>query len=282
MTNMQSQTGVTEVGGGQLSYEIAGDGPALVLLHAGIADRRMWDDQFPVFAQHFRTVRYDLPGFGQSRPNPGAFSHSADLYDLLQHLGIERAHLIGVSMSGATILDFALEHPEMVTALIPVCGGVSGFAYEGPNPPGWDEIEAEEAAIDALIAAGDKDQAMRRMAELDVRVWVDGMYRTPEQVDARVRELVKQMTVAPFAYLDIERTRRTLEPPAVERLHEIAAPTLVIVGEVDLPEVHAAAEIMVQRIPGARKVVMHGTAHLPNMEQPEQFNEIVLDFLQAR
>ncbi|HEV2580269.1 MAG TPA: alpha/beta hydrolase, partial [Ktedonobacteraceae bacterium] len=107
-------TGFVEIYGAPLYYEVAGDGPALVLIHEGIADSRMYDDQFDAFAQQYRVVRYDLHGFGKSGAPEQAYTHHGALHGLLRHLGIERAALMGMSLGGITALDFALSYPEMV------------------------------------------------------------------------------------------------------------------------------------------------------------------------
>src|SRR5262249_13492382 len=112
--------GFAEVEGGQLYYETAGTGHPLTLIHAGVADGRMWDDQFLTFAQHYRVIRYDARGFGRSRTESVSFSNRRDLYDLLRHLGVEKTYVMGVSRGGQIATDFTLERPEMVDALIPV------------------------------------------------------------------------------------------------------------------------------------------------------------------
>lgn len=273
MADVPSETGFADVNGARLRYEVAGDGHPLVFVHAGIADSRMWDEQFAVFAKQYRAVRYDMRGFGQSQPVPGNFSFSADLHGLLQHLGIEQTHLIGCSMGGATIIDFALEHPDIVTALVPVCSAPSGMpdGDEGELPP----------IIQELIAAhqvGDLD----RMNDLEVRLWVDGLYRTPDQVDARVRERVGEMNrVALHNATLATSTEQPLDPPAADRLGEVNVPTLVVVGDLDVPTTQQVATRMLEQISGAQRVVIENTAHLPNMERPDEFNRIVLDFLRA-
>src|SRR5690242_5351387 len=118
MTSNNRTTGKATLEDLSISYEITGEGRPLILVHAGIADRRMWDDQVPAFAQHYQVIRYDMRGYGETEMVAGPFSHSRDLYNLLKFLAVERAYLIGVSMGGTTIVDFTLEHPEMVEALI--------------------------------------------------------------------------------------------------------------------------------------------------------------------
>lgn len=265
-----SQSGMAEVNGTRLYYEVAGEGHPLVLIHAGIADSRMWDDQLDVFAQRYRVIRYDLRGFGRSEVPPGPYTLRDDLLGLLRFLGVERTYLVGVSIGGGLAIDFTLEHPEMVDALIPVAAGVGGLPRSAADDAPFDEVEA-------AIEAGD----LARANELEVGLWVVGTRRTADQVDARVRQRALEMNGDSFARLaENEQARpQPLDPPAYGRLGEIHAPTLVIVGDEDLPEVMRAADALAANIAGARKVVMHGAAHLPNMEQPAEFNRLVLDFL---
>ncbi len=261
------QTGTAHLQGADLYYEIAGEGPSLVLAHAGFVDRRMWDEQFPVFAQHYRVVRYDMRGFGNSKQTPGPFSHRADLYQLLQSLGIERAHLLGCSMGGAIIIDFALEHPEMTTSLVLVSSALGGYRFQGDIPKPLQELVAALQAKD-----------IPRAADLAARIWIDGPRRTPAQVDARIRERGREMSLTALPNFFVKE--EPLDPPAIERLHELAAPTLVMVGELDDPSIATIGELLTTRIAGARKVTISGAAHLPNMDKPEEFNQSVLAFLQ--
>jgi pimeloyl-ACP methyl ester carboxylesterase len=268
---LHTETGFAEVDGTRLYYEVAGKGQPLVLVHAGIADLRMWDNQFNVLAQHFRVVRYDMRGFGQSEPVEGTFSHHQNLFDLLQFLSIERAFLIGCSMGGGVCIDFTLEHPQHAAALILVCSAPNGMPYEGEPPPIWEELVAAHKA-------GDLD----RVNELEVRIWVDGLYRTPQQVEPTVRERVRAMNSIVLRNEQVGKGReQPLAPPAIDRMDEIGVPTLAVVGDLDVPPTHQAATLMVQRIAGARQAVIAGTAHLPNMERPDEFNRIVLEFLQG-
>ena len=123
------QTGFAEINGTTLYYEVAGAGNPFFLVHGHLLDRRSWDDQFAVFAQRYRVIRYDQRGFGDSGliTKGESYSDRQDLYELMKFLGIESASLMGVSGGGALAIDFTLEHPEMVDALIPVTAGVSGF-----------------------------------------------------------------------------------------------------------------------------------------------------------
>lgn len=272
MSQTQPQSGFVDVNGATLHYEVAGSGHPLVLCHAGIADNRMWDDQFSLFAERYRVIRYDHRGFGQSSLPAGPFSWSEDLYGLLTHLGVEKAYVMGVSMGGSTVVDFALTHPGMADALITVGSGLSGF--DAPDTP---EEQALFAGVEKAAEAGDFDRAN----DIEVHIWVDGPTRRPDQVSSAVRERVRVMNLPGF-YLQSEwakATQQKIEPPAASRLAEIAVPTLVIYGDQDVSNIHTIANKLASDIPGAKLVVMHNTAHVPNMEQPEEFNHIVLDFL---
>lgn len=272
MAQASVESGFAEVNGAKLYYEVAGSGHPLVLCHAGIADNRMWDDQFSLFAERYRVIRYDLRGFGQSNLSPGPFSWSEDLYGLLTHLGVAKAYLIGCSMGGSTVIDFAVTHPEMVDALITVGSGLSGF--DAPNTP---EEQALFEQVEKAAEAGDFDKAN----EIEVHIWVDGPNRRPEQVNSAVRERVRVMNLPGF-HLQAEweqATQRQIEPPAAGRLGAIHVPALVIYGDQDVSDIQAIAHKLAADIPGAKLVVMHDTAHVPNMEQPAEFNRIALDFL---
>ena len=121
------QTGMASIDGADLYYETSGEGQVLVLVHAGFVDRRMWDAQFSVFDKDFRTIRYDMRGFGNSKFTGTQFSHRRNLYQLLKFLKVERAHLIGCSLGGATVIDFTLEHPEMTDSLVLISSALGGY-----------------------------------------------------------------------------------------------------------------------------------------------------------
>ena len=267
------QTGFADVNGTRLYYEVAGTGHPLLLIHGGLVDRRLWDDQFNVFAQHYRVIRFDVRSFGDSAPitaETPPYSLEEDLYSLLKFLGIEKTYVLGLSMGGAIAINFTLMYPEMVDALIPVAMGLSGF-----EPA--EEDKASEAEVDEAMRSGN----VARAVELTLRFWTDGPMRTPEQVNPAVREKVRAMTTRNFERPEDENATqpRALEPPAISRLSEIHVPTLIIFGDQDVRDILKIADILEKEIPGAKKVVIPGTAHHLNMEKPDEFNRIVLDFL---
>lgn len=264
--------GTAGVNGALLRYEIAGDGAPLVLVHAGIADGRMWDGQMPAFARHHRVIRYDMRGFGGSAMVEGPYSHHDDLRAFLDFLGVERASFVGCSMGGQTVLDFAPGNPEKVAALVLVAPSVSGFELEDEQPPEeWDDLVS-------AYAAGD----LERVSDLEVRIWVDGPHQGSDAVDPAVRDLVREMDLIALrneaSGLGEERLSGR---PAAERLAEVRAPTLVVVGDGDRPRILAVADLLEDGIAGAWKIVMPGVAHLPNMECPRVFERIALDHLEG-
>lgn len=269
MAQTSAETGFVAINGAKLYYEVAGEGHPLVLLHAGVADSRMWDEQFDVFAQQYRVVRYDLRGFGKSEVPTSRFAQYEEVAQLLKHLGIEQSHVLGISFGGKVALDFTLAHPEMINKLILVATSVSGAQ---PSPEVLAFYEAEEEALEKE----DLDGA----TELNLKMWVDGPRRTPEEAPASVRERIREMqrhafdTIFPEGAVELD-----LEPAAIGRLNEIKAPTLVIVGDYDIQQKVDQARWLATELAGAQLAIIEGVAHMVNMEKPAEFNQVVLDFL---
>lgn len=270
---MQTQTSnFVEIDGKKLWYEVAGEGPTLVLAHAGFLDSGMWDNQFKAFSQNYRVIRYDMRGYGKSDALDGPVARREELAKVLDHLGVEAAYLVGCSMGGEMMLDFTLEHPEKVLALVTVNSTPSDFEMQGEPPAEILEM------IDAM-----KKGDLARMSEMQMRLWIDGPFRKPNEVDADVRAYASQMNQIPirnqtWAIADTQ-SANPLTPPATQQLQKIHVPTLVIVGALDNSEFLRAADVIVAGIKGAQKVVIAGAAHIPSMEKPAEFNRIVLDFL---
>ena len=262
--------GPVEVPGGRIWAEAAGSGPAVLLIHAGIADARMWDPQWAPLAAGHRVIRYDTRGFGRTRSEDVSFSNRADAIAVLDALGVERATLIGCSRGGSIALDTALEFPHRATGLVWVCGGVGGLETE-PLPEEQEAGGREEALWEA------KDWAA--LADFDVTTWVDGLGQPPGRAPAAVRDLVHQMCLETYTQ-ELEEGRPVpLRPPAAGRLGEVAVPTLVIQGDLDTPSTRAAAGVVTAGIPGARRLDVPGVAHLPSLERPEWFTATLLEFL---
>lgn len=265
-------SGFAEVNGARLAWEARGRGQAVVLVHAGIADSRMWEAQVGPLSARYRVVRYDLRGFGRSTAKPGPYQHLTDLEGLLDHLGIEEAHLVGASFGGRIAIDFALERHDRVKSLV-----LLASAVDGVPPP--DDLIARYEEVDAAVSAGD----LARAVELELRLWVDGPRRSPRDVAKAVRDLVREMNT------EVLKNALSLglgEPlpldfPASTRLMDIRAPALVVEGALDVRYMLTLGDILATAIPSARKVVIPDAAHMVSMERPEAVNRLILDFLEA-
>jgi 3-oxoadipate enol-lactonase len=265
----QETEGFVPVEGGSLFYKEAGEGPAVILIHGGYLDHRMWDGQVQPLARHFRVVRYDVRSHGQSSADTVPFSDMEDLAALMDHLEIPRATVVGLSMGGQIAIDFALLWPERVDNLVLVSSGISGGAFDSL------ELGAYIEALQEAVARSD----FADMIEAFTQYWCDGPYRSPDAVDPTVRSKVLEMLGG-----SLERWRHNayvevLDPPAWDRVSSILARTLVIVGTVDMPDILDIAEHLVTLVPDARRVDIQGVAHMVNMEAPDRFNEVVLEFL---
>jgi 3-oxoadipate enol-lactonase len=263
------------IGGSKLAHDDDGDGPAVVFVHEGIADRRMWQPQVGPFVEAgYRAVRYDLRGYGDSDLQPGPFSNRADLRGLIDELGLGRVRLVGGSYGARVALELAIAHPELVDALVLMGPGLRDTDWS-------DEIKHFGAEEDELLEAGEIDAAV----ELNLRTWVDGPARGPDEVDAEVRRRVGEMQRRAFdvqlAVAGDVGPDEPLDPPASERLADIECPTLIVVGELDQPDILRVADQLERGILGARKAVISGTAHVPSMEKADEFNRLVLEFLQT-
>jgi len=255
--------------GGRLRYDAAGEGPDVVLLHPGLWDRRTWDRQMDTFrAAGFRVTRYDARGYGESsRPTGDPYSHVRDLEALMDQLDIETAALVGCSMGGGNEIDFALEHPGRVWALVAVAAGLAGFEALDEEEDWW---EAANVPVEEAIATGDLERAE------DARLAIWAPLGTDDPAGARIRELA-------FANLHEltmdESALEELDPPAAMRLSEIDVPTLVLEAEHDPPFSRRESRLIAEGILDARLVMIEGADHVINLRQPERFDEVVLTFL---
>ncbi len=256
--------------GVDVAYDTAGSGPPVVLLHAGIADRSMWDDVTPMLAERHRVIAPDLRGFGETPLPDGTFVYAADVAALLEALEIERADVVGVSMGGHVALDLALARPELVDRLVLVGAGIDGWEHEQGLADAWAE---EEAAFER----GDLDE----VAWMNVRTWLDGPTRDVNDVPAALRRRVFEMQRLALDHENPAASGGWLTPSRRERLGDVAAPTLVLVGALDQRDFRRIARYLAAEIPGARFEELPGVAHLPPLERPEAFARTVLSFLEV-
>lgn len=253
-----------------IAYDRAGPSGDLpiILVHAGVADRRMWNPLWERLIHDRDVVRLDLRGFGESVERPrGELSPVGDAIDTLTALGITRGHLVGASFGAGVAVEVALTGPGLVASLLLCAPGGSLIAELTPDLTAF--VEAERAAL----ARHDLDAAV----EANLHWWVDGPHRRGASVDPHVRARVGRMQRLVFEvqkdWDDLQETE--LDPPALERLGEITCPTTVLVGGLDLDAIQTAAEAVVGGVAGARRVDWPGTAHLPSLERPDDFLALV-------
>jgi pimeloyl-ACP methyl ester carboxylesterase len=260
-------SGIAEVNGTRLYYEVAGSGEPVVLVHAFTLDTRMWDDQFELLARDFRVIRYDARGFGKSAPpKPGEpYSNADDLMALLNHLDARPAHVVGLSMGGRFALDYAVTHPDGLRSLV-VIDGVIG---------GWQWSREWFAAYAPVVEAGRRrDVAQAKSLWLGLPLFAPA--RAKPEVGARLKQMVDDYSGWHFVNRNPERP---VSPPALGRLGAIRAPTLVLVGERDLPDFQRMSERLGSDIPGARRATIPAAGHMANMEAPEAVSKALGGFL---
>jgi len=264
-TVKRAVSGTAAVNGTSLYYELKGEGRPIVLVHGGNLDCRMWDPQFDKYARAFKVLRYDVRGFGRSSDPGQPFSSVEDLKGVMQALAIGRASVVGLSLGGRIALDFALTYPAMVEALVLAGPGLSGFQW----PP-------ESAARMAKILEAASTQGPDAATEL----WLEDPYMAPAMENPDLARRVRRIATDNAKLWSKPPTPETIpSPPASERLASVRAPTLVIVGSRDVPEIQKIVEMLAAGIPGARRVVIAGAGHLVNMEKPAAFDAAVLNFL---
>jgi pimeloyl-ACP methyl ester carboxylesterase len=259
--------GFAPVDGTRLYYDVTGAGPALVLIHGGQMDSRMWDDQVPALAKQFTVIRYDVRGYGGSPQGDRLYCDADDLAALLDYLKVKTAHVVGLSLGGRIAVDFALAHPKRVISLALAGPGLTGF-----EPPGAAESDAR--MWNTVKAA--RDDGPDKATDL----WLKDPFMAPAmeqpRLAARLRRLAGENA---HCWLSNPLLQRSPKPAAAKRLDEVKAPTLLILGDRDVPEIKATVEALEKGVSGSKKVVIKGAGHMVNMEKPEEFHKALLAFL---
>lgn len=257
---------------GELYYEIAGEGKPVVLLHPGFADSRIWDPQWPGYAERFRVVRCDMPGFGQSPIRDLPVTYALEVAALLDRLAIRDAAMVGCSLGGRVALELAIARPDLVSCLV-LIGAATPDALATAS-----EMTVYTAALMDAIAHRDLEAAVA----VNVRTWVVGPFRKPEHVDPDVRAKIALMQHDAFINtrkLATSFREELLVPALADRLSEIVVPSLIVVGQLDLDVMRNQAHLLADRIQGARLATLPNTAHTPSIERPETFDDLVVPWL---
>jgi 3-oxoadipate enol-lactonase len=258
-----SDTGYIDVEGGRLYYEMSGQGETIMFIHDGLVHSATWDEQFDRFAGEYRVIRYDRRGYGQSGPACAPYSDLEDLHRLFEQLQVSEAHLIGCSAGGRLAIDFALAYPEKVKSLILVGGVVSGLSFT--------DHFYTRGGLAKKEYFSDPERA--------IKYWVfDDPYEIAPENTAVKKKVAALLEANPQNVTATSGGIIKRPPPAVERLAEIDVPVLIVVGEKDIPDVHAHAGVINEGIKGSRRIIVSGAGHLVHLEQPEVFNREVARF----
>ncbi len=264
-----TQSGFAEVQGGRLYYESAGSGDAVVLVHGNAGDCRHWDAQFGALAIGYRVIRYDVRGFGDSSlpEEDRPYSDHEDLAELLDHLGIKAAHVVGFSMGSAIAVDFSLAYPDRTRSLVPVGPWVFGY-----SSPAEQSMFADFARVSVAMEDGG--------AEAAADAWISAPFLSAAIIDPaageRLRQIVSDHSFWAFSHCS---PQRPLQPSAAGRTSEIQSPTLILAGEHDIPACLEVAALLHESVPGSRKVIMKETGHLLQIEKPDEFNQHLVEFI---
>ena len=240
------------------------------MLHAGVADRRMWRDSLKHFSQNYCAVSYDRRGFGETSAPDEPFGHVDDLRAVMDQHGEKPQILIGCSQGGRIAIDYALLHPERVAAIVLVATAVTGAPPPVTYPPAISLILAE-------LAKAEENHDTELVNAIEARLWLDGPIGKEGRVTGLPRDLFMDMN-----RIALNHPGLTLEKPcasAMERLESVTAPTLVLWGDLDFPHIQERCAWIAGKIPNAQSVVLPSCAHLPNLEQPAKFNEVVGRFV---
>jgi pimeloyl-ACP methyl ester carboxylesterase len=259
---------------GSRLYSLAdGDGPPVVLVHAGIADLRAWDMVVPgLVAAGYRVIRYDMRAFGRSATEDVDFSNRADLVAVLDAWGAGRAALVGNSRGGQVAFDTAVEFPDRIVAVVGVAAGLGGF--EGSTTP---EEQALFDEADRLYDTEPRD--VDALVDLEVLIWVDGPGQPPTRVPAAIRESLREMDTPLNTPGRVDGRPIVLDPPVGARLADLRCPVLAVAGLLDVAHAADVVRHLEANAPNARAVLMPGVAHMIGMEAPDRLVELVVDFL---
>ena len=262
-------TGFIDVPGGSIYHEVTGSGPDVVLVHAGVANLRMWDPLVPLLADRHRVTRYDTRGFGRTETDHVEFSNRADLVAVLDHVGAAEAVVVGASRGGIIALDTVIEFPDRFTGLVTVAGAIGGHQPDVEEDTGvWQEAERRW-----------ESKEWEWLADFETKMWCDGPGQSEDRVDAGMREMVHGWILSNYQAEKEEGIPQPLEPPAIDRLGEIRLPVLVVIGELDDAGTNASSRHLAATVEGARLIEYEGAAHMLSLEHPGRFAEDLLGFL---
>jgi 3-oxoadipate enol-lactonase len=267
-TTVQTSQGYVTAGNSKLYYEVAGMGDPVVFVHAGFMDHTMWESQVKEFVKNgYKVITIDLPSHAQSSDADTNVSIPDYFISLLNHLKIDKVTLIGLSLGGASVMDFALEHPDKVNKLVLVSSLAAGF---------------QPAKVDSMIVRYGPEiinaKTSEEAATVFTKYWGVGL-RNENALDKKIYDYIYQTSLKSITEHGYRKWARFKDPQGVKRLSELKMPVLIVHADKDLAIISEGAERFDTLITNSKVVLMKGPAHMLNMEKPSGFNRIVLDFL---
>lgn len=259
----------TEINGTKIYYEMRGEGKSLLFIHGLPLDSRMWDDQFNELSKNFKVIRFDLAGYGLSNSHNDDFSLSEDIKELLDNLHIKKTTLVGLSVGGKIAIDFTLTYPNMVESLIVASTGLTG----------WSKESKEKKEFSDQLNMYYKNGEQSNIIDLLTNTWVTGPYRQIDRLNENTRKRFKEMVTNSFSK---ERGKGRIKPQennSIDIIDQIKVPTLIMTSEYDFSEFNEIGELLESKMKNTIKVQMKDTAHMMNMEKPNEFNDFILKFL---
>jgi 3-oxoadipate enol-lactonase len=252
-------SGYVNVGNDKIFYEAKGSGKVIIFIHDGMIHRETWDDQFAFFSKNYRAIRYDRRGYGKSSPSTSKYSNVEDLNTLFTFLHVDSACLVGASSGGMLAINFTLQYPQKVTSLVLVGAVVGGLPY----------------TQHFLTRGGHLPPDLIDLKKSDLYYINDDPYEIYSENRAAKEKALKLTMNNEIT----DRAPQSLPYKPYLRLNEIKVPALILVGEFDIPDVHAHAGAINAGIVNSRREIIPKSGHLIQMEQPEAFNQAVVRFL---
>lgn len=260
--------GIFKATGANIYFETKGEGESILFLHAGIADSRMWDNEFHLLSEKYHVIRLDLPGFGLSDLAGGKYSYSNIINEILVHLGVNHIHIVAASFGGKIAIDFYLEYSEKCLSL----------ALMSPALGGWKDsnfLQQYEAEEEKLLQEGKIEET----SQFNYKTWIL-RNRAPELIEPYVKHLILDMQMNSLTKAEPEYVCKEIETKDnISQIKNIQIPVLIINGDYDVEDFHDIAELMYKEIANVKKHVIFDAAHLANLESPEYFLQLVSEFL---
>lgn len=268
---MSDKKGSLKTKGAEIYFETKGDGESVLFIHAGIADCRMWEREYRALAKYFHVIRFDLPGYGLSSFTGGTFSYIDIINELLDYLEVEKVHIVAASFGAKIAIDYILKEQEKCLSSVLVSPAISG----------WQESQY-------LIDYGMEEERLYEDGKLEkvglhnLKMWVlrdRGNNCVSEDIKELVMDMQMKALTKPEPKIQCEEVE---EEEQIARLESINTLLVVIIGSEDVPDFQEMSDLLCKKVISSRKVVIHNTAHLPNLEAPIEFENVLLDYLLDR